>query len=171
MNPVRGALKLASDLSAPVVRTGRTLARPAWRLGKDLSARAVTQYHRALLTVTRGRVGNSGFGMPVLELSTTGRKSGKPRTIVLTSPVQEGDALVVVASYGGDDRHPAWYLNLRDDPTVEVKVRGVTRPMVARVATPDERTRLWPQVTEKYRGYASYQERTDREIPLVILEP
>jgi deazaflavin-dependent oxidoreductase (nitroreductase family) len=145
--------------------------RALWRTGKDLSARAVTQYHRAILTLSGGRIGNSGFGMPVLELTTTGRKTGKPRTIVLTSPVQDGDALVIVASYGGDNRHPAWFLNLRDDPKVAVKMRGVTRPMTARVASADERARLWPQVTQKYGGYASYQRRTDREIPLVLLEP
>ena len=138
---------------------------------KDMVARLVTQFHRTILGLTGGRIGNSGFGMPVLELTTTGRKSGQPRTIVLTSPVQEGDALVIVASYGGDNRHPAWFLNLRENPDVTVKMRGRAQPMRARVASPEERTRLWPGVTEKYRGYASYQKRTDREIPLVILEP
>jgi deazaflavin-dependent oxidoreductase (nitroreductase family) len=66
--------------------------------------------------MTNGRIGNSGFGMPVFMLATTGRKSGKVRTTKLTSPVQEGDSVVLVASFGGDNRHPAWFLNLRDDP-------------------------------------------------------
>jgi deazaflavin-dependent oxidoreductase (nitroreductase family) len=142
-----------------------------WNNGKDLAARVLSNVHEQLLRVTGGRIGNSGFGMPVLILGTTGRKSGQPRTTVLTSPVQEGDALVLVASFGGDNRHPAWFLNLRDNPDVEVTLNGETREMSARVATAEERARLWPRVIEKYRGYASYQTRTDREIPLVIVEP
>ena len=138
---------------------------------KDIGARVVTGLHRVILRASGNRIGSSGLGMPVLELTTIGRKSGAPRTIVLTSPVQEGDALVVVASYGGDNRHPAWFLNLRDNPNVEVAMRGDKRAMRARVASPDERAALWPRVTEAYRGYASYQRRTDREIPLVLLEP
>jgi deazaflavin-dependent oxidoreductase (nitroreductase family) len=110
--------------------------------------------------------------MPVLELTTTGRKSGQPRSVMLTSPVQEGDALVVVASRGGDDVHPAWFLNLQADPAVDVKLKdGRKRSMRARVATPEERERLWPKVTARYKSYADYQRRTDREIPLVLLEP
>ena len=91
---------------------------------------------------------------------------------MLTSPVQDGDAYVVVASRGGDDRHPAWFLNLRDDPRVRVAVRGGPPvPMDASIATGDERERLWPRVTATYRGYAAYQKRTRREIPLVLLRP
>jgi len=142
-----------------------------WNNGKDLAARILSRSHEQLLRLTGGRIGSSGFGMPVVVLGTIGRKSGQLRTTVLTSPVQEGDALVLVASYGGDNRHPAWFLNLRDNPDVEVTINGTTSKMRARVASADERSRLWPQVTEKYRGYASYQTRTDREIPLVIVEP
>jgi deazaflavin-dependent oxidoreductase (nitroreductase family) len=109
--------------------------------------------------------------MPVLMLGTIGRKSGKLRTTMLTSPVQDGNALVIVASYGGDNRHPTWFLNLQANPDVEVTMRGRTRNMRARVASTEERAGLWPRVTQKYRGYASYQKRTVREIPLVILEP
>ncbi len=138
---------------------------------KDIAARVVTELHRTILRATGGRVGSSGFGMQVLQLTTIGRKSGAPRTIVLTSPVQEGETLVIVASYGGDNRHPAWFLNLRDNPDVEVEMRGRKRAMRARVASPDERTALWPRVTAAYKGYAAYQRRTDREIPLVLLEP
>jgi deazaflavin-dependent oxidoreductase (nitroreductase family) len=110
--------------------------------------------------------------MPVLELTTTGRKSGRPRTVVLTSPVRDGDAIVVVASRGGDNHHPAWFLNLRDNPDVDVVLgREPKRPMRARIADPSERARLWPQVVARYKGYGDYQTRTDREIPLVLLEP
>lgn len=138
---------------------------------KDIAARVVTELHRTILRATGGRVGSSGFGMQVLQLTTIGRKSGAPRTIVLTSPVQEGETLVIVASYGGDNRHPAWFLNLRDNPDVEVEMRGRKRAMRARVASPDERIALWPRVTAAYKGYAAYQRRTDREIPVVLLEP
>ena len=110
--------------------------------------------------------------MPVLELVTTGRRSGVPRIVMLTSPLQEGDAYVVVASRGGDDRHPAWFLNLRDEPQVAVSVRGGPRtPMRASVATPEERARMWPQIAARYRNYAGYQRRTQREIPLALLRP
>ena len=110
--------------------------------------------------------------MPVVELTTTGRKSGRPHTVLLTSPVRDGDAIVVVASRGGDDHHPAWFLNLRDNPDVDVAVGSDPKgPMRARVADPDERARLWPQVVAKYKGYGNYQTKTDREIPLVLLEP
>lgn len=128
--------------------------------------------HRALLAITFGKIGWSAGGMPVLELTTTGRRSGQPRSVMLTSPVQEGSTLVIVASRGGDDVHPAWYHNLVADPQVEVALGGKAKqPMRARVATPDERARLWPQITAKYRNYAQYQTKTEREIPLVLLEP
>lgn len=119
-----------------------------------------------------GRFGWDVANMPVLELTTTGRKSGRPRTVLLTSPLRDGDAIVVVASRGGDDHHPAWLVNLRANPDVEVAIgRQPKRPMRARIADPDERARLWPQVVAKYKGYGDYQAKTDREIPLVLLEP
>lgn len=138
---------------------------------KDIGARIVTGFHRAVFRMSDGRIGNRGFGMPVLELATTGRKTGKRRTTMLTSPVQDGDKVVLVASYGGDDRHPTWFLNLRDDPKVEITMNGRTRSMRAHVASPEEKAALWPRVVAAYKGYAQYQERTDRDIPLVILEP
>lgn len=138
---------------------------------KDCVARSVSGLHGALFKTTNGRVGGSAFGMPVVMLTTTGRKSGQPRTTMLTSPVQDGDAVVLVASYGGDDRHPAWFLNLRDNPAVEIRMRGQHRAMHAHVAGPDEKAALWPRVTAAYSGYAQYQTRTTRDIPLVILEP
>jgi deazaflavin-dependent oxidoreductase (nitroreductase family) len=138
----------------------------------DLVLKSMNAIHRTLLWVTRGRVGREVAGMPVLELVTTGRRSGRSRAVMLTSPVQDGDAYVVVASRGGDDHHPAWFLNLRDEPRVTVTVQGGSAtPMTAHVATPAERARLWPQVVTRYRGYAAYQRRTGREIPLVVLRP
>ena len=138
----------------------------------DLVFKAANAFHRTVLSLSGGRIGRDFMGMPVLELTTTGAKSGLPRTSVLTSPVQEGDTLVIVASRGGDPQHPAWFHNLKANPAVEVAWRGgATRPMRARVADADERARLWPLVTKRYSGYAQYQERATREIPLVLLEP
>ncbi|WKG10872.1 nitroreductase family deazaflavin-dependent oxidoreductase [Nocardia sp. PE-7] len=138
----------------------------------DLQLKITNRVHRVLLTVSGGRLGNSFFGMPSLQLTTIGRKSGEPRKVMLTAPIIDGDTIVIVASRAGDPTHPAWFLNLRDNPNVEVSLReGPERPMTARVATPDERATLWPRVTAAYKGYADYQTKTTREIPLVLLTP
>lgn len=137
----------------------------------DFAMKAMNAVHRAVLTVTGGKVGWRVSDMPVLTLVTTGRKSGRPRSVMLTSPIQEGSTLVVVASRGGDDNHPAWFLNLRANPQVEVALQGGTaRPMRARVATAQERARLWPLIVADHANYAGYQKKTEREIPLVLLE-
>jgi deazaflavin-dependent oxidoreductase (nitroreductase family) len=128
--------------------------------------------HRLLQRLTRGRAGWQIAGMPVLELTTTGRRSGERRATLLTSPLRDGDAYVVVASRGGDDRHPAWFLNLRDDRNVEVAVEGHPRiAMTARIANAEERARMWPLIASTYPNYAGYQQKTERQIPLVLLEP
>jgi deazaflavin-dependent oxidoreductase (nitroreductase family) len=128
--------------------------------------------HRVILKVTGGRKGWAVAKMPVLELTTVGRKTGRRHSVLLTSPIQDGSALVVVASRGGDDVHPAWFLNLSDRPDVEVSLRGEPKqPMRARVATPEERARLWPLLTAEHTMYADYQKKTARTIPLVLLEP
>lgn len=138
----------------------------------DLVLKAMNCTHRTLLAVTFGKVGRRLLGMPVLELTTTGRKSGQPRSSMLTSPLQVGDAYVVVASRGGDDHHPAWFLNLQANPDVEVSIeRGPKQSMHARVATASERAELWPKIASQHPNYAGYQRRTTREIPLVFLEP
>jgi deazaflavin-dependent oxidoreductase (nitroreductase family) len=138
----------------------------------DLTLKTMNGIHRALLKVSGGRIGWEASKMPVLELTTTGRKTGQSRSVMLTSPVQEGTTIVVVASRGGDDDHPAWFLNLRDDPAVEVAYKGAPKQrMRARVASSDERARLWPLVVADHKNYAGYQTKTTREIPLVLLEP
>jgi deazaflavin-dependent oxidoreductase (nitroreductase family) len=137
----------------------------------DVGFKAMNAIHRTLLKISGGRLGWSAQDMPVLELTTTGRKSGQPRSVMLTSPLQEGAALVVVASRGGDDQPPAWYLNLQDNPDVQMRLQGgPRRPMRARIATPVERERLWPLVIADHRNYADYQTKTTRVIPLVFLE-
>jgi len=137
----------------------------------DLQLKLMNGVHRALLAVSFGHLGWNALGMPVLELTTTGRKSGQPRSVMLTSPWQEGDTYAIVASRGGDDTHPAWFHNLEANPDVEVTIRGTRRPMRARVADADERARLWPIITTDHTNYAGYQTKTDREIPVVLLEP
>lgn len=138
----------------------------------DRTLKAMNALNRMAQRLSGGRLGWALGGMPVLELTTTGRKSGERRTVLLTSPVQVGDSYIVVASRGGDDTHPAWFLNLRDNPSVTVGVGGRTlQPMTARVATEAERAELWPRVAADHPNYAAYQERTQREIPLVFLTP
>ena len=137
----------------------------------DFALKTMNAVHRGLIKLTGGRVGWQ-VAMPVLELTTVGRKSGQPRSVLLTSPHQEGDAVVVVASRGGDDTHPAWFLNLRDNPEVEVSLKGGPKqPMRARIADAEERARLWPKITAEFKNYGQYQTKTEREIPLVFLEP
>jgi deazaflavin-dependent oxidoreductase (nitroreductase family) len=138
----------------------------------DLGLKAMNRVHRIVLGATGGRLGWSASGMPVIELTTTGRRSGQPRSTMLTSPYQEGSTIVVVASRGGDDHHPAWFLNLQDKPEVMVSVGGKpAQPMRADIAGPEERAKLWPLVTADHRNYAGYQRKTTREIPLVLLRP
>jgi deazaflavin-dependent oxidoreductase (nitroreductase family) len=137
----------------------------------DFAMKTMNAIHRGLLKISGGKAGWRVSDMPVLELTTIGRKSGQPRSVMLTSPIQEGTTLVVVASRGGDDNHPAWFLNLRANPQVEVAYQGKpARPMRARVADADERGRLWPLVVADHKNYAGYQTKTKREIPLVLLE-
>lgn len=138
----------------------------------DLQLKAMNTIHRAMLKVSFGRVGWNVANMPVLELTTTGRKSGLPRSVMLTSPLQEGTTYVVVASRGGDDKAPAWLFNIEAEPAVEVVVNGKHKQqMTARVATAEERARMWPLVIADHKNYEGYQKRTDRKIPLILLEP
>ena len=137
----------------------------------DRTIARLSGLHRWAIRVTRGRLGWRIAGMPTVILHTTGRRSGLPRTTILSAPIIEPARLVLVASKGGSDRHPAWYLNLVAHPDVVVDLRDGPRPMRARTATPGEKAGLWPRITAAYPGYAHYQERTRRDIPVVICEP
>jgi deazaflavin-dependent oxidoreductase (nitroreductase family) len=138
----------------------------------DLAMKAMNRVHRMVLGASGGRLGWRAGGMPVVELTTTGRRSGQPRRTMLTSPYQEGSTVVIVASRGGDDHHPAWFLNLRDHSEVTVSVGGKpAQRMRAEIADFEDRARLWPLVTADHRNYAGYQRKTQREIPLVLLRP
>lgn len=119
---------------------------------------------------TDGAEGYDWNGAPCLLLTTTGRKSGEPRTQPLIF-ARDGDDLLVVASVGGSPKHPAWYLNLTADPSAEVQVLADTFRVTARTATPEEKPRVWAIVNEGWPNYDVYQTRTDRDIPVVILSP
>lgn len=138
---------------------------------KDVIAQVATPFHRSVFTATNGRAMGTVSGMPVVMLTTTGRKSGQRRETMLTSPVHDDERVVLLVSYGGDDRHPAWFLDLQADPDVEITMEGKRRRMRARVATAAEKAKLWDDVVRAYKGYGGYQKRTDRDIPLAILEP
>lgn len=127
--------------------------------------------HTIVYRATGGRIGHRFPGAPPsLLLDHVGAKSATKRTTPLTY-VRDGDNFVLVASKGGHPKHPAWFHNLRANPDVTIQVGSERKAVRARVATPEERARLWPKVVAAYSGYAGYQERTEREIPLVILEP
>jgi deazaflavin-dependent oxidoreductase (nitroreductase family) len=144
----------------------------SWQQGiNDIGGKFMSRTHRIILRLSGGRVLNSAFGMPAVELRTIGRKSGKQRTTMLTSPVNDEHRVVVVASKGGDDRDPQWYGNLTANPEVEIVIRGVTRKLRARTASAEEKAALWPQIVDAYKGYGGYQEKTERNIPVVICEP
>lgn len=136
----------------------------------DFALKTMNNVHRTMLKLSGGRKGWTAADMPVVELTTTGRKSGNKHAVMLTSPLQIGETYVVVASRGGDDRPPAWFLNLEANPDVDVVIQGKpSQPMHAHIATAAERAELWPQVTADHKNYAGYQTKTTREIPLVLL--
>ena len=137
----------------------------------EVVLKLVNAVHRPLFHLSKGKLAGSGLGMPVLDLTTTGRKSGQRRSTMLTSPLQRGDEIVLVASRGGDDRNPDWYYNIQADPQVEVEMGGTVRPMTARIADAAERAELWPLIIEAHDNYAGYQRKTEREIPVVVLTP
>jgi deazaflavin-dependent oxidoreductase (nitroreductase family) len=119
---------------------------------------------------TNGEEGHEWKGTNTLLLTTTGRRSGEPRTTPLIYG-RHGDDYLVVASKGGSAAPPAWYRNLDDDPAVEIQVKDQTMKAHARTATSEEKPELWRIMTREWPDYDSYQENTDREIPVVVLEP
>ena len=127
--------------------------------------------HAQIYRATNGLVGHRFPGAPpMLLLDHVGARSGVRRTTPLVY-VRDGDDVVIVASKGGHPRHPAWFHNLRANPEATVQIGSERRAVRARVATAEERERLWPMAVRTYSGYRGYQARTQREIPLVVLEP
>ena len=126
--------------------------------------------HTVAYRATRGVVGHRvPGGPPMLLLDHVGAKSGNKRTSPLVY-AKDGDDVVLVASKGGNPKNPAWFHNLKANPDTTVQIGSEKRPVRARIATVAERKRLWPKVVEVYSGYDGYQKRTDRKIPLVVLE-
>jgi len=128
------------------------------------------QDHVDRYLATDGQEGHDWQGTQTLILTTTGRRSGQRRQHPLIYG-RHGDDYLVVASKGGAPEHPAWYLNLDADPEVEIQVKDKKIRARARTATPEEKPELWSIMTEQWPAYDGYQERTDREIPVVVLEP
>ena len=129
-----------------------------------------TDLHTAAYRASHGKIGGRYGRAPVALVESVGRKSGKRRTHPLLA-TEDGDNIVVVASKGGVDKHPAWYHNLMANPETTVNWYGDVRRVRARETTGEERERLWMQMTEVYPTYEDYQRRTDRQIPVIVLEP
>ena len=144
---------------------------PVQQTAMDLITRSMNVVHHAANKLTGGRIGRTVFGMKAVQLHTTGRRSGQRRTVWLTSPVNDARRIVLIASKGGDDRHPDWYHNIVAHPDVEITDGDVTTEWTARTASPAEKAQLWPDIVASYEGYAGYQKRTERDIPVVICEP
>lgn len=137
---------------------------------RDITARRLSRLHRVLYRLTRGVLGRRLVGNDMLLLTTRGRTTGRPHTVPLLH-LADGRTLVVIASWGGRPYHPHWYRNLVADPTATVQVRSRRWKVRARTAGPAEREHWWPRIVAAYPGYRAYQAHTDREIPVVFLEP
>lgn len=139
--------------------------------------KVMSNAHTWLYRRSNGRLGKKWHvgsalvhGVPVCLVTTTGRKSGEPRTVPLLH-MADGDNVVLVASQGGLPDNPAWYLNLQANPEVTVQLGKRARRMRAHTADAAERARLWPKLLEVYSDYDNYQSWTEREIPVVVCEP
>ncbi len=126
------------------------------------------RFHANVWRLTRGRFVDAIGAAPFLLLTTKGRKTGRLRTTPVLY-LEDGSDLIVVASFGGNDMHPDWYLNLKDCPEAEVVIRGERRRVIAREITIEEKKIIWPRLVKSYRQFDVYQQRTSREIPLVRL--
>lgn len=142
--------------------------------GHAIQLNAITRLfwraHRFLYLATGGRIGARLLGWQIILLKTTGRKSGRPRTVTLNA-LEDAGRLVVVASYAGQPTHPAWFLNLQAQPRAEILDRRRWRTVTAVAAQDAERDRLWEMIVRRDAAYAEYQSRTERQIPVVILTP
>ncbi|WP_428121418.1 nitroreductase/quinone reductase family protein [Candidatus Poriferisodalis sp.] len=140
-------------------------------LVSDFTFKAANWLNRTAIRLSGGRVGWIYQGTPIIEVTTTGRHSGESRSTLLSVVAQPGDAFAVIGSRGGDTKHPAWFLNMRDNPAITVRNRDGTQQMTARLTDGDERAALWAQISVKDDHYVRFQRKTDREFPIVLLEP
>ncbi len=137
----------------------------------DFTFKAANWLNRTAIRLSGGRVGWIHKGTPIIEVTMTGRRSGQPRTTLLSAVAERDGALAVVGSRGGSDHHPAWFLNMRANPAVTVRNRSGTRQMTARLTEGDERAALWDHIASQGNHYVDFQRKTDREFPIVMLEP
>ena len=137
---------------------------------RDATVRRLSALHAAVFRATNGVVGRRLVANDMLLLTTVGRRTGRHHTVPLLY-LGAGDRLVVIASYGGRDQHPEWYLNLVDEPHATVRVGATTSPVRAETMHRDDREAWWPRIVEAYGDYEVYQSRTRREIPTVWLHP
>jgi F420H(2)-dependent quinone reductase len=140
------------------------------RVTRDLPFRILGGLHRRVYRLTGGTIGGRIANMPVLLLTTIGRKSGRPRTQPLTY-TRTTDGYAVIASKGGAAQHPFWYLNLRANPVAQVTIGRDRQKVRAREAEGEERELLWRQLADVYSGYDNYAQKTSRRIPVIVLEP
>jgi F420H(2)-dependent quinone reductase len=138
--------------------------------GADAVIKWMSKANTLAYKASGGRLGGRFNNAPVALLTTTGRKTGEPRVAPLLF-LRDGERVILVASRGGSDKHPLWYLNLRADPNVTVQIGNEVRSMTAREATEAERADLWPKLTAMYPTFGDYESWTDRVIPIVICEP
>ena len=132
--------------------------------------KTIGKIHRGLYRLSGGQIGGRLGGNPMLLLTTTGKKTAKPRTTPLQY-MKDGVNMVVVASNGGNARHPAWWFNINANASATIQVGKETKRVRADTANEEERSRLWPLLLEAYAGYQDYEDETERTIPVVILRP
>jgi deazaflavin-dependent oxidoreductase (nitroreductase family) len=133
--------------------------------------KAMSKINTVIYRLSGGRIGGKWmYGAPIMLLTTVGRKSGEPRTTPLLY-LKDGERVVTVASQGGMSKNPQWFLNIESNPKCEVEIGRVKRKMLGRRATPDEKVEHWSALTKMYPDYDDYQKRTERDIPVVILDP
>ena len=143
----------------------------ALNVWSDATFKLANWANRSAIRCSGGRLGWRHKGTPIIEVTTTGRRSGQPRTSLLSAVAERDGAFVVIGSRGGDSQHPAWFLNMRDNPAVTVRDRDGARQMTARLTEGHERAELWEHITARGDHYAKFQRKTDREFPIVMLEP
>lgn len=151
------------------MRTDRFATRVSMALG-DAGLKAFGKLNVPIYRASRGKLAGKVGGSPVLLLNTVGRRSGQRRTAPVLY-MQDGEGFVVIGSNAGNERAPAWALNLKANPDAEIELRGRRQPVRARVAEGDERVELWRRINELYRGFDDYDARTKRDIAVFVLEP
>jgi deazaflavin-dependent oxidoreductase (nitroreductase family) len=140
--------------------------------GKFWLIRIFSKFHGGLYRFSRGRIATKIGNLQIIMLTTTGRKSGKKRVVPLAS-IPTGKEYMIIASYGGNSLHPAWFLNLRENPNIEIQIgTRITKAKAAIVEKADDRyQQLWQKATNIYHGFDNYQKATSRNIPIVIIKP